>query len=73
MVFLGGRGTLWGPLIGVVVVHLLNQWIGVELGGVTQIVSGLIVVVICSPTGCAAAGIDILDPEQQSLGVNEIV
>jgi branched-chain amino acid transport system permease protein len=46
MVFLGGRGTLWGPLIGVVVVHLLNQSIGVELGEVTQIVSGLIVVVI---------------------------
>lgn len=46
MVFLGGRGTLWGPLIGVVVVHFLNQSIGVELGEITQIVSGLIVVVI---------------------------
>jgi branched-chain amino acid transport system permease protein len=46
MVFLGGRGTLWGPLIGVAVVHLLNQSIGVELGEVTQIVSGLIVTVI---------------------------
>lgn len=46
MVFLGGRGTLWGPLIGVAVVHALNQSIGVELGEVTQIVSGVIVVVI---------------------------
>lgn len=46
MVFLGGRGTLWGPPLGVLVVLFLNEMIGVELGEVTQIVSGVIVVAI---------------------------
>jgi branched-chain amino acid transport system permease protein len=46
MVFLGGRGTLWGPPVGVVLVLLLNEFIGIEFAELTQIVSGLIVVLI---------------------------
>jgi branched-chain amino acid transport system permease protein len=46
MVFLGGKGTYWGPLIGVGCVLLLNELIGVEFAEVTQIVSGLIVILI---------------------------
>ncbi len=46
MVFLGGRGTLWGPVIGVVLILMLNESIGIELAELTQIVSGLIVVLI---------------------------
>lgn len=46
MVFLGGRGTLWGPVIGVVLVFLLNEFIGVEFAEISTIISGLIVVVI---------------------------
>lgn len=46
MVFLGGKGTYWGPLFGVGFVLLLNELVGVELAEVTQIVSGLIVILI---------------------------
>lgn len=46
MVFLGGKGTLWGPPIGVVLVLLLNEFIGVEFAEITQIISGVIVVLI---------------------------
>ena len=46
MVFLGGRGTLWGPLLGVAAVLLINETIGVELAEITQVVSGLIVVLV---------------------------
>ncbi|HKU95802.1 MAG TPA: branched-chain amino acid ABC transporter permease [Vineibacter sp.] len=57
MVFLGGRGTLWGPAIGVGFVLLLNEMIGVEFAEVTQVVSGLIVVLIVLflPDGLMAA------------------
>jgi branched-chain amino acid transport system permease protein len=46
MVFLGGKGTYWGPLIGVGFVLMLNELVGVEFAEVTQIVSGLIVILI---------------------------
>lgn len=46
MVFLGGRGTLWGPVIGVALVFLLNEFIGVEFAEISTIISGLIVIVI---------------------------
>ena len=46
MVFLGGRGTLWGPVIGVVLILMLNESIGIELAELTQIVSGMIVILI---------------------------
>ena len=46
MVFLGGRGTLWGPLLGVLVVLFINETIGVELAEITQVVSGVIVVLV---------------------------
>lgn len=46
MVFLGGRGTVWGPIIGVVLVFSLNELIGVEFAEISTIISGLIVVAI---------------------------
>ena len=46
MVFLGGRGTLWGPLLGVTTVLLINETIGIELAEITQVVSGLLVVLV---------------------------
>lgn len=46
MVFLGGRGTLWGPLLGVLVVLFINETIGIELAEITQVVSGVIVVLV---------------------------
>lgn len=46
MVFLGGRGTIWGPVIGVALVFLLNEFIGVEFSEISLIISGLIVVLI---------------------------
>lgn len=46
MVFLGGRGTIWGPIIGVVLVFSLNELIGVEFAEISTIISGVIVVAI---------------------------
>lgn len=46
MVFLGGRGSLWGPVAGVAIVLLINELIGTELPELTQVVAGAIVVAI---------------------------
>lgn len=46
MVFLGGRGTLWGPIIGVFLVFSLNESIGVEFAELSTVISGVIVVAI---------------------------
>ncbi|MCW5749601.1 MAG: branched-chain amino acid ABC transporter permease [Alphaproteobacteria bacterium] len=46
MVFLGGRGTVWGPVIGVFLVFTLNEFIGVEFAEISTIISGVIVVAI---------------------------
>ncbi|MBB3066997.1 branched-chain amino acid ABC transporter permease [Limibacillus halophilus] len=46
MVFLGGRGTLLGPVIGVVLVFSLNEIIGIEFAEISTIVAGVIVVAI---------------------------
>jgi len=46
MVFLGGRGTIWGPVIGVFLVFTLNEFIGVEFAEISTIISGVIVVAI---------------------------
>ena len=46
MVFLGGKGTIWGPAIGVAAILLLDELIGVEFAEYTFIISGVIVVAI---------------------------
>jgi branched-chain amino acid transport system permease protein len=33
MTFLGGRGTLWGPVIGAFILETSQQWLAYELGG----------------------------------------
>lgn len=53
MVFLGGRGTLWGPVFGVAVILTLNEFIGVDFAEVSLIVLGVIImlVVLFQPDG----------------------
>lgn len=46
MVLLGGSGTLWGPVVGVVVISLINEIIGVEFAEISLMLSGLIVMLI---------------------------
>jgi branched-chain amino acid transport system permease protein len=46
MVFLGGTGTVWGPILGVGVIQLVNEYLGVEFAEYTLMTSGLIVVAI---------------------------
>lgn len=46
MVFLGGRGSVWGPIAGVAVVLLINELVGTEFPELTQVVAGTIVVTI---------------------------
>ncbi|WP_424139193.1 branched-chain amino acid ABC transporter permease [Roseomonas chloroacetimidivorans] len=55
MVFLGGRGTLWGPVLGVFIILMLNEFIGIELAEINLIVLGLIVmaIVLFQPDGLA--------------------
>lgn len=55
IVFIGGRGTLWGPVAGTALLILINETIGVELPELHLVVSGLLVslVVLFSPDGIA--------------------
>lgn len=46
MVFLGGKGTVWGPIVGAAVVLFLDEVIGVEFAEFTLLTSGLIVVLV---------------------------
>jgi len=46
MVFLGGKSTVWGPVLGAMAILLLDEMIGVEFAEFTLIVSGLIVVLV---------------------------
>lgn len=57
IVFLGGRGTLWGPIAGAVLLVAINETIGVEFPEIHQILSGLLValVVLFQPDGLAGA------------------
>ncbi|MDB5798263.1 MAG: branched-chain amino acid transporter permease [Paucimonas sp.] len=53
MVFLGGRGTVWGPVAGVGLVLAVNEWIGVGFPEIHLVISGLLVafVVLFLPDG----------------------
>lgn len=55
-VMLGGRGTVWGPVIGTVVFEGVNQWIG-PFSDVNELVLGLAVLGISAifPIGLAGA------------------
>jgi branched-chain amino acid transport system permease protein len=57
MVFLGGSGTLWGPLLGVALVLAVNEWIGVGFPELHMVISGALVVlvVLFQPDGLARA------------------
>lgn len=46
MVYLGGKSTVWGPTLGVVIVLLLEEVLGVDFPEFTLVVSGLIVVAV---------------------------
>jgi branched-chain amino acid transport system permease protein len=46
MVLLGGRGTVVGPIIGVALIVLLNEWLGVRFAEISQVVSGAIVILV---------------------------
>ena len=46
MVFLGGKGTPWGPTLGVVLILMLEEFVGVEFAELSLGISGLIVVLV---------------------------
>ena len=58
MVFLGGRGTLWGPVAGVCLVLAVNEWIGVGFPELHLVISGVLVtiVVLFQPDGLVRLG-----------------
>jgi branched-chain amino acid transport system permease protein len=68
MVFLGGRGTLWGPVAGVGLVLAVNEWIGVGFPEIHLVISGLLVtfVVLFLPDGLISLkeGLRTLAPSQ---------
>lgn len=53
MVLLGGRGTVWGPPLGVVIVMLINEFVGAEFAEISLIISGglVIAIVLFQPDG----------------------
>jgi len=53
MAILGGKGTLWGPVIGAVVFHLFREFFWTYLFGWQRVALGLLIVVIVVffPTG----------------------
>lgn len=68
MVFLGGRGTLWGPVAGVCLVLAVNEWIGVGFPELHLVISGLLVtlVVLFLPDGLVGlrGGLKAIAPAQ---------
>jgi branched-chain amino acid transport system permease protein len=46
MAILGGKGTLWGPVIGAVVFHLTQELFWIYLLGWQRVALGLLIVVI---------------------------
>lgn len=69
IVFIGGRGTLWGPVAGTALMTLINETIGVELPELHLVASGLLVafVVLFLPDGVAGLfkrGIQGLHPRE---------
>lgn len=57
MVFLGGRGTVWGPVAGVALLVTINETIGVEFPELHMVIAGVLVglVVLFQPDGLASA------------------
>ena len=45
-VILGGKGTLWGPVLGAIVFHLFNQFFWIYLLGTQRIALGLLIMLI---------------------------
>lgn len=57
MVFLGGRGTVWGPVAGAALIVAINETIGVDFPELHLVISGALValVVLFLPDGLASA------------------
>jgi branched-chain amino acid transport system permease protein len=55
MAVLGGKGTLWGPVIGAVIFHVTQEVFWTYLLGWQRVAMGLLIVVIVVffPTGVA--------------------
>jgi branched-chain amino acid transport system permease protein len=53
IVFLGGRGSLWGPIAGTALIVAINESVGVEFPELHLVISGLLValVVLVLPEG----------------------
>jgi branched-chain amino acid transport system permease protein len=53
MAILGGKGTIWGPVIGAAVFHLFREFFWTYLFGWQRVALGLLIVVIVVffPTG----------------------
>ena len=53
MAILGGKGTLWGPIIGAIVFYLLKDFLWVKFLGWQRVTLGflIVIIVIFFPTG----------------------
>lgn len=59
MFFLGGRFTMWGPIIAVPILWGLPQWIPHELAGYSNIFYGalLVIIILLRPEGIISRGV----------------
>jgi branched-chain amino acid transport system permease protein len=60
----GGMGTMWGPVLGAVVLHLLSDFtrnLFGELPGINMVIYGtvLVLIVIFVPRGIAGIGLSV--------------
>ena len=46
MAIMGGKGTLWGPIIGAIVFHLFKEFFWTFLFGWQRVALGVLIVVI---------------------------
>ena len=47
MAILGGKGTLWGPLVGAVLFHLFKEGFWTYFLGWQYVALGVLIIVIC--------------------------
>ena len=62
MAILGGKGTLWGPVLGAVIFHITQELLWTHLLGWQRVALGVIIVgiVVFFPQGILGLGADTL-------------
>lgn len=71
MAIIGGTGTLYGPLLGAVLLEGLGDWLRITLGEANLLVYGLLMILVIrfAPTGVMGTARTLLRRQRRWLGV----